>query len=75
LFAQGDFILETCKMKGEKMTGDCSVTFKVEGNQLIATVKINGEGNVMVSKHIRPSSGGITGYSACHIMIISHYDL
>ncbi|XP_039523969.1 podocalyxin isoform X2 [Pimephales promelas] len=39
----GDFILETCKMKGEKMTGDCSVTFKVEGNQLIATVKINAD--------------------------------
>lgn len=69
LFAQGNFILETCKMLGQKMKGNCSVTLKIQGNQLIATVKINGEGNVTVSKHIRASSEGITGFSACQFVI------
>lgn len=60
---------ETCKTLGRELTGNCSVTWEIQGNKLIARVTINGEGNVTVSKHIRASSGGITGFSACHFMI------
>lgn len=60
---------ETCKKLGQNLKGNCSVTVEIQGNKLIGTFTINGEGNVMVSKHIRASSGGIPGFRACHFMI------
>lgn len=69
LFTQGDVVRETCKKLGQNLKGNCSVTVEIQGNKLIATVTINGEGNVTVSKHIRASSGEITEFRACHFMI------
>ncbi|XP_077090760.1 podocalyxin isoform X2 [Siphateles boraxobius] len=40
---EGNIIFETCKMLGQNMTGNCSVTLAIQGNQLIATVKINAD--------------------------------
>ncbi|XDV24852.1 hypothetical protein PO909_028891, partial [Leuciscus waleckii] len=40
---EGDILLETCKTLGQKMKGNCSVTWEIQDNQLIATVKINAD--------------------------------
>lgn len=44
---------QACKTLGQKMKGNCSVTLKIHDKRLIAVVTIDGEGNVMDSKHIK----------------------
>lgn len=45
LFTQGDVLFETCKTLGEKLNGKCFVTVEIQGKQLTANVKIDGEEN------------------------------
>ncbi len=53
IYTQENIVRQACKTLGQKMTGNCSVTVEIHGKRLIATVTIDGEGNVMDSKHIK----------------------
>ncbi len=53
LFTQENIVRQACKTLGQKMKGNCSVTITIHDKRLIAEVTIDGEGNVMDSKHMK----------------------
>ncbi|XP_056113413.1 podocalyxin [Rhinichthys klamathensis goyatoka] len=52
--SEGNIVFETCKKLGKKVKGNCSVTLEIQGNQLIATVKINADQKIPTESYKPP---------------------